>query len=231
MQVIVLNQNKELVEKIENELILIDDTIKISKYYTLADFYYDFNSFNRNQIYIIDLKIDDESGIEIAKKINKEFNGAQIIYVTGQLEFDSNIFETDVCYYINANEIEKFLHKALKKAINKIMNSETILIIKKQMKSISININDIIFIERKSRQTVLHLADTSFSTYDNFDQLVAKLPENFFKCHYSFVINFNYLLEYKRNGFVLKDGTSIPISRSYEKSAKIAYFNYLRYRE
>ena len=96
-------------------------------------------------------------------------------------------------------------------------------------KKIVISLSEIIYFERDLRRTIIHLNNTQYYTYDKFQSFLDLVPDNFFECHRSFIVNFNEVREHQRNRFILKNNVVIPISRSHEKQAKDAFENYLMY--
>ena len=203
MQVVILNNDKKFLDQIRNEIYQIDPLIEVVVY--------------------------NENGIELAKKINNQINGAQIIFVSNYVNVISEIYETKHCYFIYKPSLEKYLFKALKRAINNIRESKNNILINCRGKKIVISLSEIIYFERDLRRTIIHLNNTQYYTYDKFQSFLDLVPDNFFECHRSFIVNFNEVREHQRNRFILKNNVVIPISRSHEKQAKDAFENYLMY--
>ena len=44
--------------------------------------------------------------------------------------------------------------------------------------------------------------------------------ETFVRCHNSFIVNLNYIAQYSKTSFLMKNGAEIPISRSHQKEVK-----------
>lgn len=229
MQVVILNNDKKFLDQIKNEIYQIDPLIEVVVYNDATKFLEDFELFLDYSIFIVDILFYNENGIELAKKINNQINGAQIIFVSNYVNVISEIYETKHCYFIYKPSLEKYLFKALKRAINNIRESKNNILINCRGKKIVISLSEIIYFERDLRRTIIHLNNTQYYTYDKFQSFLDLVPDNFFECHRSFIVNFNEVREHQRNRFILKNNVVIPISRSHEKQAKDAFENYLMY--
>ncbi|MFQ6791402.1 MAG: LytR/AlgR family response regulator transcription factor [Thomasclavelia sp.] len=220
MNIVILNEKKDILDRIENEILLINKSFIINKYDTIEKLLDNLNSIKFYTIFIIDTIIDGINSIEIAGIINNTIEGAQIIYISQNNKYISDIFRYDPCYYIQIDELNKYLGLAINKALNRIRNQKGNLIVKNHGESILININGIRYLERNVRISVIHVVNKNYTTYESFDSLLQRLPDYFLKCHKSYIVNLKYVTAYRHNIFVLKDGINIPISRTYEKSIK-----------
>ena len=65
---------------------------------------------------------------------------------------------------------------------------------------------------------------TEFSFYDTLDNLTQTLPEQFIRCHKSFIVNKRFItcLSVSRGEIELEDGIILPLSRSYKQLVKDA---------
>ncbi|WP_420834704.1 LytTR family DNA-binding domain-containing protein [Bacillus manliponensis] len=58
-----------------------------------------------------------------------------------------------------------------------------------------IPVNEIIFIEKSNKDTLIHTRNKNFSVNYTLKDLELKLPSNFIRCHRSFIINMNLIFE------------------------------------
>ena len=77
-------------------------------------------------------------------------------------------------------------------------------------------VSDIMYMERDKRMTKVICKDETLTTAADLTALVNQIGRHdVIRCHNSYVINFRYVREFRRNEFVLTDGTVIPVSRRY----------------
>ena len=77
-------------------------------------------------------------------------------------------------------------------------------------------VSDIMYMERDKRMTKVICKDETLTTAADLTALVNQIGRHdVIRCHNSYVINFRYVREFRRNEFVLTDGPVIPVSRRY----------------
>ena len=56
---------------------------------------------------------------------------------------------------------------------------------------------------------------------ESIEHIYNPIPEDLFiRIHHSFIINFDYIRSFSRDKIIMKNGKELPVSRSYEKTAK-----------
>lgn len=82
--------------------------------------------------------------------------------------------------------------------------------------------NSIFYFEAKDKKVYARTLNDEFGFYESIESLMDRLPQDFMRCHRSFVINKNKLLDVKlsQNEIELKEGFYIPLSRSYKTDFK-----------
>lgn len=84
-------------------------------------------------------------------------------------------------------------------------------------RQVVIPIKELMYLERDKRLTTLVLADGSreMSAYELsvLQDMIGR--DDFLRCHNSYVVNLNFVREFRRNEFCLSNGKDIPVSRRY----------------
>ena len=57
-----------------------------------------------------------------------------------------------------------------------------------------IDFNDVQFIEKNGMKLIYHTSHGSLETYNSFSKIADKLPDNFVRCHKSFIVNVNNIV-------------------------------------
>lgn len=173
-------------------------------------------------ILFLDIDLKTYTGIDIAKEINHTFPWCQIIFLTNYLQYATDIFTTEHCYFILKDELEERIFDVLDKVMKElafIQNKKLVLFLRGKKEIV--NQKDILYIERVKRTSVVHLKEDTIEVGDKLNDLEGKLEKgNFVRCHASFIVNLNYVKEFLRDDFILYDGTLIPISRKYYEDTK-----------
>lgn len=182
-------------------------------------------------IVIMDIEFNDVEydGITLAKRINAAAPNTQIIYLTHILEFAPEVYETEHCYFVMKNNMEVMLPKAFDKALaiyNEQKHKKPLEIINDGHK-IFIAQDNICYIEKRQRQTIIHTRTDSFSCYDSITSIGKKLSGNIVRCHGGYLVNLSHIAYLGGEKIVLDvSDIEIPVGKTYKEQTKQAYMKY-----
>lgn len=184
----------------------------------------------RPDIVLLDILLDGKvgEGIRLGEEVNRAVPSAQIIYVTGYVEYCTKVYETDHVYFltkpIDAEELRRALHKAAA-AISSRTRSH--LEVKFRGRSALLDTSRILFIESDGRKACIHCQDGEYVTYAKLSDLAGLLPASFVQCHKSFLVNLDYVARAEQGKFLLKNDDEVPVSRRCSKDVRDAWKRYL----
>ena len=173
----------------------------------------------------MDIDLAEESGIEVAGRLNKKWPGCQIIYLTNYISYATEVYETKHTYFVLKKEMEERMAQVLKRACDKMaQKKEKIVLAVVGGEAVYLDIDDILYLERDRRYTLVHTVWGSYRVKEKLDELLFMLPEtDFVRCHNSFVVHLTKMKEMWKDRFLLEDGQEIMISRRYLKKTKEAF--------
>ena len=179
-------------------------------------------------LFLMDIVLkNDANGIEIVKQINTFFQQAVIIYISAYLEKVTDIFDTQHCYFIYKPELDLRLEKAMRKAIAQLRNKKRTLMVHSGSESLVLPVEDILWIERIKRYSLIHTKTETYRISEDFPALLKQLPGCFQQCHRCFIVNFDWVKKHTRTEFIMKNAQWIPISRGYSKVIQEAFQQYI----
>lgn len=172
----------------------------------------------------IDLGTESLSGIAIAEKINLLSPDTQIIFISQHLQYASSVYETNHVYFIYKQQLTEYLPKALAAACRKLRNlQDQYLCFSYLSRDYRILRSDILYMERKLRNTEIHTRSQLYFCREKLQDLVEKLQPDFCICHKSFAVNLQAIHTFSHAGIKLSDGSHIPVSRSCYQATKDAF--------
>jgi DNA-binding LytR/AlgR family response regulator len=184
-------------------------------------------------LYFLDV-IMQQNGINVAGEIIKRNQNPNIIFTTSSKEYAIDAFKVQAFDYIlkplNKNELYDSIDRILKKINIKktAWNFKT-----NDLSLISINLENIVYIESANRRIEVHLSDnttiTSTTIRTSFLETIPfDLTKNsFLLCHNSYIVNMNKIKGIRDYDFIMINGKSVPISKRMLKDVKEQYINYL----
>lgn len=166
-------------------------------------------SKEKPNIILVDIQMPGMNGVEAAKKCKEMFPSLQVIFTTGSDEYAVEAFSLSAVDYI-VKPIEKVrLYIALEKAkhLLKIQENKSVkagskskLAIKSSNTSVYLFIEDILYIEKEGRKTILHTEKDRYETLESLQEIEERLPEYFYKTHRSYLVNLRKIVKIEAFG-------------------------------
>ena len=176
---------------------------------------------------IVDIQMDEMSGIELAKRINEALPQCAVIFATSYLGFATEVYETAHAYFILKSEFDQRIGAALQKALTR--KPLPILHYPVSQGFRNTPCSQVLCMERILRRTKLTLLGGAeeWTPMTPAELLDADSAQQFIRCHQSYWVNFHQIETMENNCFWLPGGLRIPISRTYRSAAREQSFSCL----
>lgn len=170
----------------------------------------------------VDIVLGEKNGTEYTAYLKEFCENIIIIFISGYLERVPDIFCSVSPY--------GFIDKPIKNSvvyfyIDKIISEKYSYIefVSDHQKH-KINCSEIMYIESEAKKIKIKCSDEGYVLVGKLSDIKRQLPNFFIFAHKSFIVNLNHIRELKNEGFVMKNGNFIPISRSRKKDAIRSYY-------
>lgn len=184
----------------------------------------------------LDVDLSGENGFDIAKRLKNMKNPPVIVFATAYDQYALKAFEVDALDYLTKPFDEERVRQTMKKykkVKREIDEPEQISHASQHKLALSVgesivivDTKDIIFAGTEDGHVHVKTFDASYSVNDTLVVIEKKLPEtDFLRVHRSFVVNTEYIKEIQpwfnsTYNLIMKDGSKIPVSRTYAKELK-----------
>ena len=215
---------------IENYLKDISEKFRVIVYNKPKELLSDLKSQKIAPIMLyIGVELDNNSGINVVKEVNKVSRECRVIYLSRYLKYATEVYNTNHFYYVKKGELKDRLPNIFDKYRGEISeNDKYIGMPLKNNKYAFININDVLYFERQGRYTNIYTNNVIYKTKYTLNQIEEKLgEEGFVRCHNSYIVSLDHVKEYQRDRVAVGD-EKIPISRHYQVSTREIFNNYLK---
>jgi len=147
------------------------------------------NYVSNADVFLLDINLHNNiTGLQIAEKIREKNKKAYFIFTTGHLEYVMLAFKVKTFDYLAKPITLERLEETIVRLFNDISNAPT-QYIKIDGKNTLINPKNINYIEKDGMKLVFHSNEKNYSTYNSFSKIENCLPENFIRCHKSYIVN------------------------------------------
>lgn len=185
-------------------------------------------------LYLLDIIMPVSNGIELGKAIKEKNENAIIIYTTSSEEFAVRSYRVGAFDYLVKPFGPEELFPVLERAVEKLELESILAFPVKTHQGIRVVYpRQIMYAEARNRCCVYHLSDgssvESVSIRKSFSAAIAHLLEEdrFVRCGASFAVNLDYVEAITVEGFVMRNGQTVPISRVRYAELKKLLMTYL----
>lgn len=177
-------------------------------------------------VFIIDMKLAEMSGIDLGEKILRLHPNSQIIFMSGYDDYFEDAYEIEHCFFLKKPVAEEKLEKAVRRAIKNLgTKKENFFYAENKSGQYVIDCSEIFTIERRKRKLLVMGENSRLlcSFYGKLEDAVEKLPNHFFQCHNSILVNFKKVRSISGEAFLMMDGSKVVISRSHKNECKRSF--------
>lgn len=183
-------------------------------------------------ILLLDIRMEDMNGIEVARVLRINRERTILIFVTALKEYAAEAFEVSAFnYLLKPVEPERFC-KVFQDACREVKRLENEsggqLFFRTKARNFLVQKNEILYVESHKRKVEIHTLRENITVYATMKDMEQQLGEGFFRCHRGYVVNLAYVTEYGTGTVQLQNGETVYLAR--EKYAEFArvYGDYLR---
>lgn len=146
---------------------------------------------NKIDVFLIDIDLHSSiNGLDVAEKIRKNNKNCYFIFTTAHLEYGFQAYQYKTFDYLPKPITTERLENTIIRLFEDV-NGVNKKFIRLDNKNTIIDENEIKYIKRDGMKIIFHTDSRDYEIYSSFNKLQDKLPDNFVRCHKSFIANVN----------------------------------------
>ena len=163
-------------------------------------------------ILLLDIEMGDMDGVTMAKKIRKDNETIQIVFITGYSEYIADGYDVQALHYLLKPVKETQLFTVLDRAVANLKKNEKEILLKTPEETVVMPLREIRFLEVRSNYVTVHgkVDVTVKRTLGDFEK---ELDERFYRLGRSYIINLPYIRKVTKTDVYLTDESVIPLPR------------------
>jgi two-component system response regulator AgrA len=147
------------------------------------------------------------TGMEIAEKIRQYNKDCYFIFSSAYIEYGLVTFKYKTFDFIAKPVGAERLEECIVRLFEDI-NGSTKRFIKLDNKNTIIDEKEINYVQRDGMKLVFHTKSRDYEIYSSFNKIQNKLPQNFVRCHKSFIANINNITKIEPSSNIIYFGNS-----------------------
>lgn len=201
--------------------------IEVELFFNAESFEFLWSMDKKFNILLLDIEMPGKNGIQLAKKIRKEDNLLNIIFITGISDYISEGYDVEAINYLIKPIKEDKLYECLNRAIEKIPIEEKTILIDVEGETIRLIEMDILYIESFSHSVEIYTLKDTYRVRKNISTMENELNQNnFIRCHRSYIVNLKHIKRIGKTDIILDNDDLIPVSRRQYSNTNIEFIKY-----
>lgn len=178
-------------------------------------------------LFLLDIYMEGQNGIELARSIRDMGAKGNIIFVTGGNEYASEAFEVGAFYYLKKPVNYDKLCELLEKAFRSFEKRRYLEIVEDREQK-RVYVEDIIWMETLNRRLTIYTDKREYGTYMSLKELMSQLPEEeFVKTSRFAAVSLDKIDTLRGRMLTLKDGTELSLGDKFYMDVRERYESFL----
>ena len=175
---------------------------------------------------LIHTRMSRASSLEVAKRMKKENPAALLVFFSENQEDVDFILGSEFDSFLWLNDTKDRLPAMLQTFSERYTARLSHFVrVKRRNRRQLLPKCRILYVERDYRKIIFHMDDgEQVSVYSTMDEVLKDLDDSYLRIHNSYVVQEKAIRELHRDFLKLKDGSLIPVSRTYAAKAKERIF-------
>lgn len=214
----------ELCDMLQNYYVENRLSLNISHFYCGNQL---LNSDLNFDIIFMDFQMGDIDGLETSRILRKSNKDVKIIFTTSFPEIVMESFEVDTFRFLVKPVKREKLFKALDE-YRKTLDPAKYFIVNTNDGTWKIKHSDIIYLEAKTKHTIIRTADNVYEFNKNLSEAKKLLPSNIFvQCHRAYIANVQYVNSYTSEIIIFDNGEKAQLGKKYRTDFKNTFMDYI----
>lgn len=173
---------------------------------------------------LLDIEMGGMDGVELAKRLRRENETVQIVFITGYSDYIAEGYEVAALHYLVKPVKKEKLFSVLDRAAQKIQKNEKVLHFEIGGEMVRIPVYQIRYADVMGNYVTIH-ALTDYTVKMPLGELEKQLDDRFHRVGRSAIVNLNCISRVTKTEIKLTDGTAIALPRGAYEGVNRAIIN------
>ncbi len=190
--------------------------VQINEFSSAESFLFQYEEKKDYDILLLDIEMAGMDGVALAKRIRKDNEAVQIVFVTGYADYISEGYEVAALHYLMKPVRQEKMFEVLDRAGDKLKKNERVLLLSIAGEMVRIPLYQIRLLEVQGNYVTIH-AKQQYVLKKTLCELAGELDERFYRVGRTAIVNLAYIGRVTKTEIYLNEGTKVPLPRgSYE---------------
>ncbi len=199
-------------------------TVTIAEFPSAESFLFHYAEEKDYDILLLDIEMGNMDGITMARRLRRENDTVQIVFITGYSDYIAEGYEVDALHYLMKPTGRDKLFSVLDRAAEKLKKNEKVLTLETGGETIRIPVYQIRYADVQGNYVTIH-ASVDVTVKMTLRELASELDDRFYRAGRSLIINLTRISRVTKTEIRLSDGTALPLPRGAYEGVNRAIIN------
>lgn len=206
--------------------------VTVERFSSAEQFLFRYEECRDFDVVLLDIEMPGENGVELAKKIRRENDRIQIVFITGYPDFIAEGYEVGALHYLMKPVSRQKLGEVLSRAAEKLQREEPSVLFQAEGTLRRVPVSQIVLAEAFAHDCAVTAADGVFTVRESISAVEKRLCEaelgGFVRTHRSYLVGLRYVQSIEKTEVTLDGGRRVPLSRGSVQAVRRAFLNWYR---
>ncbi len=184
----------------------------ISVFSSAEAFLFEYSENRAYDILLLDVQMNEISGIELAKRIRNDNSRAEIIFISSHFEYAGEGYDVEALNFLTKPINEEKLFFVLNRAKERVLSEPAYVIITSNGETMKLYEDKIIYIESFRHYVYVRTENDEHRVKENISDFQERLSADFFRIHRSYIVSLKKITKITRRSVFLGK-LELPLSR------------------
>lgn len=187
-------------------------TINIKTFSSAESFLFHYAEKKNYDLLLLDIEMGAMDGVTMAKRIRRENESVQIVFITGYSDYISEGYEVAALHYLMKPVNSEKLFSVLDRALEKQKQNERCLNLELSGEMVRIPFYEIRYLDVHQNYVTIH-GKHDYTVKKSLAEFEALLDTRFCRVGRSMILNLNYISRVTKTDVYLSDKSVLPLPR------------------
>ncbi len=203
---------KYIYDMVDEWALVQGHSVHITTFESAENFMFCYDDRKDYDILLLDIEMGDMDGVAMAKKLRKQDDNVQIVFITGYSDYIAEGYEVAALHYLMKPVKKEKLLSVLERAVEKLSKNEKMINMELVGELVRIPIYQIRYADVLGNYVTVHAAQ-EYTFKMTLSDLQKELDERFLRVGRSCIVNLTQISRVTKTLIKLSDGTEIPLPR------------------
>ena len=186
--------------------------LELSQFVSAENFLFEYDDKSGYDILLLDIEMGSMDGVALAKRLRREDETVQIVFITGYSDYISEGYEVAALHYLMKPVQEDKLFAVLDRAVERLHKAERVLTLELGRETVRVPLHHIHYVDVHLNYVTVH-AKMDYTVKKPLGEIAAALDERFYRVGRSAIVNLTCVSRVTKTDIYLNDGSVIPLPR------------------